>query len=466
MTTRASSRLRKLKEQYRQVVLREEVREKILRTILQDSSAQPGSANATSSSRSSRWRSLGWGAVAVGVVGCALFAWGLNRQAKLDVVVSAVRGQVFSDGAKTRLLGPHVHLAEGQRLRTSAASTVETKVGAHIVAVSADSSLMFESLKSQDLIFRLERGWVNMTVAPLGTGKRLRVVAGELSVEVVGTVFSVAREGDCSSVSVRSGRVATSHQGIAGEVRAGEERRFCPAAALATRSMPSPGEVPAARGLRDAEKKIAVEATGQAPPSAQTHEERPSLPKGRLEAAQAVPPAEAPLPRTEALSDEERLFRDASRTEGDASSRSLRLQDYLARFPNGMFAEDALFQLIRDSYAAENSAQVLQFSEQFLHRFHRGRRTSEVQLLYVQSLIEMGRPVGQSLGIVESLLSHLDSLPRSQREQATYLAILAYCGSPRPQSCRQWIDRYLERYPYGLYADQVRRSQMERGNAP
>jgi hypothetical protein len=179
-----------------------------------------------------------------------------------------------------------------------------------------------------------------------------------------------------------------------------------------------------------------------------------------------MPPAGAPLPRTEALSDEERLFRDASRTEGDTSSRALRLQEYLARFPNGMFAEDALFQLIRDSYAAANSAQVLHFSEQFLHRFHRGRRTSEVQLLYVQSSIEMGRPPGQSLDVVESLLSHLDSLPRNQREQATYLAILVYCGSPRPQSCRQWIDRYLERFPHGLYAAEVRRSQIERSNDP
>jgi hypothetical protein len=168
----------------------------------------------------------------------------------------------------------------------------------------------------------------------------------------------------------------------------------------------------------------------------------------------------------EALSDEERLFRDASRSKGDAAAHAVRLQEYLTRFPNGMFAEDALFQLIRDSYAAGNSAQVLHFSEQFLYRFHRGRRTSEAQLLYVQSSLEMGLPPGQSLGVVESLLSHLDSLPRNQREQATYLAILAYCGSPRPQSCRQWSDRYLERFPHGLYADQVRRSQMERGTDP
>jgi hypothetical protein len=144
----------------------------------------------------------------------------------------------------------------------------------------------------------------------------------------------------------------------------------------------------------------------------------------------------------------------------------LRLQEYLARFPDGLFAEDALFQLIRDSYATANPGQVLRFSEQFLARHHRGRRTSEVQLLYVQSLIEMGLPPGQSLAVLESLLSHLDSLALSQREQATYLAILAYCSAPKPLLCRQWIDRYLERYPHGLYAAQVRRSQMERGSSP
>ena len=444
--------LRRLKSQYRQVVLRDEVRERILRTI-----AEHPTGATVRPSGSPGWGRTAWGTVALAALGGALVAWGLrgHRPERLDAVVSAVSGQVFSDGDRTHLLGPKVPVFEGQRLRTSAASAVETKVGAHVVAVSADSGLLLESLRPQDLRFRLERGSVSMTVTPLGPGGRLRVFAGDLSVEVVGTVFKVLREGECSSVSVRSGRVATWFQGMAGLVRAGEERRFCKVAAPSPKAEPSPTEssVPSGGAARAASRTVASQTT--ALPAAQKHDEQSYPTREGLAPPPATPPAEqaASVP----LSNEERMFRDASRGSGEALSRAPRLQEYLARFPNGMFAEDALFQLIRDSYAAANSTQVLDYSQQFLRRFQRGSRASEVRLLYVHSLIEMGLPPGQSLDILASLLSRLDSLPRSQQEQATYLAVLAYCGAPRPPLCRYWAGRYLERYPHGLYAVEVRR---------
>jgi ferric-dicitrate binding protein FerR (iron transport regulator) len=462
MTTREPSGLRRLKEQYRQVVLREEIREKILQAISQpSSSADRSSSPIALFPRSTTRRIVCLGAVAVAV--CALFVWGLGRTEKLDVVVSAVHGQAFSEGTGTRLLGPDSHVVEGRRLRTSASSTLETKVGANTVAVGADSSLLLESLNTKELKFRLEHGWVTLSVAPLSAGKRLWVYAGDLSVEVVGTKFTVKREGACSSVSVRSGRVATTYKGIAVLVGAGEERQFCPSPVETMASASIPALEKKLAQVPDAEGKVVRETMGKPAPRPSVHEVPLPAKQG---GARTLPPAEMPVARTEVLSDEERLFRAASRTEGDAGARADRLQEYLARFPNGMFTEEALFQLVRGSYAGANPSQVVRFSEQFLRRFHRGRRVSEVQLLYVQSRIEMGQPPGQSLPVLESLLSHLGSLPRNQREQATYLAILAYCGSTRPQLCRQWTDRYLQQYPHGLYADQVRRSQGERVQDP
>lgn len=465
MTTRKPSHLQRLVMQSRQVVLRDEIREKILQGIEQHlSTTDPNENSVESSARRARWRSLGWGAVAAVAVGCSLLVWGLRRPEKLDLVVSTVYGQAFSEGAGTRMLSPNTHVSEGQWLRTSAASAMETKVGGHTVAVSADSNLLLESLKAKELKFRLERGGVTLTVSPLSPGKRLRVFAGDLSVEVVGTVFTVKRDGGCSSVSVRSGRVATGYKGMAGVVSAGEERRFCPPSdeKVAMTSLPSQSkaevQVPEA-----AEETVMAETLERSAPQRSI----PDLPlPSRRGRSRTMPPAGTPVPQAEVLSDEERLFRAASRSEGDASARIVRLQEYLARFPNGMFTEEALFQLIRNNYAAAAPAQVIHFADQFLQQFHGGRRTSEVQLLYLQSRIEMGQPPSQSLGVLESLLSHLDSLPRNQREQATYLAILTYCGSSNSQACRPWIHRYLEQYPNGFYADRIRRSLSEKIQNP
>jgi hypothetical protein len=309
---------------------------------------------------------------------------------------------------------------------------------------------------------------VTWTVSPLGPGGRLRVLAGDLSVEVVGTVFSVERYGECSSVSVHSGRVAIAHKGNTGEVRAGESRRFCPALATVTAPLPAERESTGAstNSVRDTERKVASEAPTTHASSVQKGDERPLAPVRRLASVVATSPAGHSPMRAESLSEEERLFRDASRVEGDARWRGRRLQDYLARFPDGTFAEDALFQLIRLSYSDGYAAGVVRLSDQFLRRYHRGRRTIEVQLLYVQSSIELGLPPSRSLVVLESLLPHLGSLSRSHREQAIYLAILAYCGSPAAQSCGPWIDRYLGEFPQGIYAPRVRRSQMERADRP
>ena len=468
-TPREPSRLGRLKAQYRQVVLRDEVRDNILRTIDQHFSAELEPPRSTEEpSRSPRGRVLMGAATAFALATAVLLVWGVRRPQKLEAVVSAVSGQALSDGEKTRVLGPDVRVSEGQRLRTFAASALETRVGKHLMAVSSDSSLWLDSLRPQDLRFRLERGQATWTVSPLGPGGRLRVLAGDLSVEVVGTVFSVERNSECSSVSVRSGRVAISYKGTIGEVRAGESRRFCPALATVTAPLPAERESAGAstNAVRDTERRVASEAPTTHASSVRKGDEQPPAASRRLASVVATSPAGHSPMRAESLSEEERLFRDASRAEGDAWWRGRRLQDYLARFPDGTFAEDALFQLIRLSYTDGNAAEVVRLSDQFLRRYHRGRRAIEVRLLYVQSSIELGLPPSRSLVVLESLLPHLGSLPRSQREQATYLAILAYCGSPETQSCGPWIDRYLGEFPQGIYAPRVRRSQMERANHP
>jgi hypothetical protein len=459
------SRLGKLKAQYRQVVLREKIHDEILRTMDRHFSPEADLGTVRSPrSRSFRWPLIASAITASALAATVLLLVGARGSHSLEVVVSAVSGQAFSDGESTRMLSPKLHVPEGQRLRTSASSRLETQVGAHRVAVSPESSLLLESLQPQDLVFRLERGQATWSVSRLGPGGHLRVLAGDVSVEVVGTVFTVERHDSCSSVSVQSGRVAISHQGTLGQMQAGESRRFCPAAGRApvagvSESTPADTERDT---LRQPEKK-------EQPAGPVRMPKAPSSPPARRLAwseGTAAPPVATTPARTESLSEEERLFRDASQADSSAWVRARRLQDYLGRFPEGTFAEDALFQLIRLSYAEGNPTQVIRLGDQFLRRHQHGRRAHQVQLLYVQSSIESSLPPGQSLPVLESLLPHLGALPPTEREQATYLAILAYCSSRKTQLCAQWSGRYLEEFPHGAYAAEVRRNQMEGPRRP
>lgn len=437
-TPHEPSRLGRLKAHYRQVVLRDEIRDGILRTM--DRHSPLGTRSVLAPSRPARLlrRSMIVGvATASALAATALLVWAALGPQQPQPAVASAPGQTAPGDRGA------AGLHEGQRLRASAAGTLETAVGPHRVSVSPDTDLWLERSQPQDLRFRLDRGRATWTVSPLRPGGHLRVVVGEVSVEVLGTVFTVERSGECSSVSVRSGRVAVRYRETAGEIRASESRRFCPGTtALAT---PEP--------------------TGRES-GAQQREASPPVSARRLAAVAAPPPPAPARVPPQAWSEEERLFRDASRLEDNAWARARRLHDYLTRFPEGTFAEDALFQLIRLSYADGNPAQVLRLSEQFLRRYHQGRRTRAVQLLHVQSSVELGLPAHASLPVLESLLPHLDSLPRSEREQAAYLAILAYCGSPRTQLCTRWSERYLGEFPHGRYAPEVQRSQTEAAGHP
>lgn len=456
---REPSRLRRLKAQYGQLVLRDEIRDGILRDIEERFEA------AERTPRPSRVWGHGLRRRALVATGAA-FALGLSallivgarKPAVLEGVVSTVAGQAFIGASQPSPLVPETPVPEGQWLRTSTSGRVETRVGQHRVTVGPGSDLQLESLRAKDLRFRLERGAVTLSVSPLGRDGHLTVLAGELSVRVVGTVFSVERTGACSRVSVASGRVAITYKELVGTVSAGESRAFCPAEEppehLAEPSPPAAG--PDALPAREP----TIASAASSPAAAAGPKAAPAVPSSPAPRKLAH---ESSWPTSSQMSDEERLFRDASRPQGEPWVRARKLQDYLGRFPEGLFAEDALFHLVRLSYADGNSTEVVRLSEQFLRRQPHGRRAVEVQLLYVQSAIELGLPLHRTQGALESVLGRLDELPRSQREQATYLAILAYCDRQKNGACGPWIRRYLAEFPGGAYASQVRRHRIALG---
>lgn len=87
---------------------------------------------------------------------------------------------------------------------------------------------------ADDVAMRVERGTVRFTVAR-DPAWPFRVEAGPVVVEVLGTEFTVARDGERTTVSVMDGAVRVRWRGGETTLRAGESRRFPPDQAAASR---------------------------------------------------------------------------------------------------------------------------------------------------------------------------------------------------------------------------------------
>ncbi len=71
-------------------------------------------------------------------------------------------------------------------------------------------------------VLALDRGRIQLEVDPLGAERHLTVIAGDVTVEVMGTIFAVEREGERVSVDVTRGRVRVRDGSGARELGAGE----------------------------------------------------------------------------------------------------------------------------------------------------------------------------------------------------------------------------------------------------
>jgi hypothetical protein len=186
------------------------------------------------------WR-LSWSTVAVIFVVLALF-WGylLNRYiltetdgsqpAVYRAKVAQLNGRVNVDSLRggSAPAGLEMPLPGLSTVHTSSASSAGLEIGPHRAVLSADTVFELDNLKIGHLRFLLERGKVEMTVAPLGKDESLVIVSDDLRVEVVGTIFSVERRGVCHSVAVTKGRVKATFRNRVHFLGAFESREFCP----------------------------------------------------------------------------------------------------------------------------------------------------------------------------------------------------------------------------------------------
>lgn len=207
-------------------------------------------------------------------------------------------------------------IAAGSALSADAGAATFA-LGSHTVAV-ASGQVLVERLEGRSADLRLRGGEATFEVEPLAAGEAFRVFTERATVEVVGTVFTVADDGACTRVAVARGKVRAS--GTDGAVRflgAGEAARFCA------------GEVPAGVAL----------------------------------------PGEARVREAIRLLSENR---DLERAAGLLAS-------YREEFPGGVFEEEALFHLCRIEAQLGRADSAARLADEFVARFPESARAGRIR---------------------------------------------------------------------------------------
>ena len=220
-------------------------------------------------------------------------------------------------------------------------------VGDVSLEIAPHSALLVDDDRDRGLLFVLERGEVTFRVAPVGDRPPVVVQAGDVRVEVVGTAFAVSRQGDSARVVVYEGVVSLVRGGARARLAAGSVWPQ-PAAPTPPPALDQPPRAPARR-VKPPPAEHRPDAPVAAPPlgDKDRYQRAQSLERADPEQARAIyrdlvrrGGVWAPMALyAHALLEERTGHRDAARK---------LLQQYLARYPDGLNAVDAR-ELLNDS---------------------------------------------------------------------------------------------------------------------
>ncbi len=252
------------------------------------------------------------------------------------------------------------------RIATGASGTRAT-FGEAVLDVGPDSALVMSGDDAHGVLVVLERGAASFAVAPRAGRPAFAVQAGEARVEVVGTRFAVARDGEGARVDVQEGVVRVHAHGQTTVLRAGdrwpaEERAAIAPAEPAPRAPPRPLEI-------EIQEPTLVPAP-RSPPG-KPGRARPAAPVGSAGPTTPQPPAEP--------GDEQRFAR-AARLEARDPAAALAIYAELAA-GDGRWAANALFARARLLHERGDAAAARRAVSEYLRRFPHGANAEDARLL-------------------------------------------------------------------------------------
>jgi hypothetical protein len=324
---------------------------------------------------------------------------------------AAVVGAFF--GVREWRRGDTVASGPAQLSTTDSGSHVE--IAGAVLDVAPHSAVSFGGRGDGAMVVVLDRGTVTCEVAPRTARAPFIVQAGATRVTVIGTRFSVHREGQHATVTVAHGLVEVADTSYTQLVHAGERYRpgeavtaepAAPAVAAATpveapaTPAPAAATAPAAPALvatptslpppppRTRTRRLAREETGPVEPSkdatrataAATEESVGAAAPQAPEAAAEVPsaPAEAPAPTSRRSV--QVLFELAAQLEVRDPVAALRIYGELAAGDDG-WAASALFASARLEAERGQMPRARELCQAYLQRFPRGTNADDARTL-------------------------------------------------------------------------------------
>ncbi len=249
------------------------------------------------------------------------------------------------------------------------------------IEVSPQSAVLLSGGGERSAMVVLEAGRAGFRVAP--RKRPFLVVAGHATVRVVGTHFSVARDGEVVEVEVQEGEVAVQylghvHQVIGGQSWRSTEVKPVVQAAVLKDGGAAPQEsveapAPQVERPRPREPRPAVPARREPVPPVQ--EEAPPV-------QEEAPPVQAPAPVPVAPEDGEArtAFAAATRLESAAPRDALRRYLSLAK-RDDRWGANALYAAARLSLDIGEHAQAARLARAYLQRFPGGANAADARLL-------------------------------------------------------------------------------------
>jgi hypothetical protein len=240
---------------------------------------------------------------------------------------------------------------ELSRLVTEGAPTTIT-VGDASITAAPDTAVIVGYGEAAGAQLVLERGEVRCAVPERPGRKPFVVVAGDVRVEVVGTLFAVERVDDSARIVVEHGVVSVTENGVLYTVRAGERWPATTAAAEP-----------------EFEPEIEMEEDLRTP---------------RRSPRKSEPPRRATQPEPDAAPTAKERYAAAARLESSDPAAALVIYGQLVR-EGGTWAANALFAQGRLELERGNKARAAGLLGRYLERFPRGLNAADARNLLEQT---------------------------------------------------------------------------------